>query len=315
MKKNRKQNQQKSSGLKHPGKWVVVLLLKALAQLPFGILYCFSDVLYFLITKIFRYRSEVITDNLRNAFPEKNKHEILALRNKFYRYFCDVSLESIKLYNLSEKELEKRLKFSGVEELKRMAEERNGAILLAFHYNNWEWASALRLKLDCHLLMVYNKMRDNQPMDDFLLHSREKCGGEAVQMGQAAKVALRYANQQIPAVTGLIADQSALATSQTWAMFLNREAAFFSGPVKIARKTNQPVFFQHAKRLGRGNYEYCYSLLVDEPAKMDANQILVRYIEKMEEVIKTNPEYYLWSHKRWKHKRPEDKKLILKEPR
>lgn len=310
MKKNRKQNQQKKSVLKQPGNWIVVLFLKALSLLPFALLYSLSDVLYLLIAKVFRYRSEVIADNLRNAFPEKGEREILELRNRFYRYFCDVSLESIKLYHLSEKQLEKRMKFSGTKELNDLAKKRNGAILLAFHYNNWEWSGALQQQLNCKLLMVYNKMRDNQPMDDFLQKAREKWGGEAVQMGRAAKVTFQYFSRKEPVVVGLIADQSALASSQTWAMFLNREAAFFSGPVKIAQKTNQPVFFQYAKRLGRGKYEYCYELLADEPDKMNANEILLRYIEKMEEVIKTNPEYYLWSHKRWKHKRPEGTALI-----
>ncbi|WP_321368528.1 lysophospholipid acyltransferase family protein [uncultured Draconibacterium sp.] len=310
MNKENKQNRKSSGLFNYPGKWVVVVLLKTIALLPFGCLYFLSEVCYILIKGIIKYRSEVIKANLKHAFPDKNDKEILHLRNKFYRYFCDVSLESIKLYRLSEKELEKRMKFLGTKELNDLAVKRNGAILLAFHYNNWEWSGALQQQLNCKLLMVYNKMRDNQPMDDFLQKAREKWGGEAVQMGRAAKVTFQYFSSKEPVVVGLIADQSALASSQTWAMFLNREAAFFSGPVKIAQKTNQPVFFQYAKRLGRGKYEYCYELLVEEPAKMDADQILLRYIEKMEEVIKTNPEYYLWSHKRWKHKRPEETVLI-----
>lgn len=299
-----------ASFLKQPGKWLVVLLLKAIALLPFSALYLLSDVMFFLIKRVIKYRNGTITDNLKHAFPEKSEKEILLLRNKFYRYFCDVTFESIKLYNLSAKQLRKRVKFSGSQQLNELAEKRNGAILLAFHYNNWEWSSALQQNLTCKLLMVYNKMRDNEPIDKFLQNAREKWGGEAVQMGRAAKVTFQYYGNQQPAVVGLIADQRALESSQVWAMFLNREAAFFSGPVKIARKTNQPVFFQTAKRLGRGKYEYQYTLIADEPAQMDANEILLRYVAKMEEVIKSNPEYYLWSHKRWKHKRPEGTALI-----
>ena len=310
MSKKKIQNPKSSGLFRDSGKWAVIVLLKAIARLPFGCLYFLSDVLYLIIKDLVKYRSEVITDNLIHAFPEKSASEILQLRNKFYRYFCDVSLESIKLYRLSEKELKKRVTFVGTETLNQLAEKRNGAILLAFHYNNWEWSGALQQQLNCKLLMVYNKMRDNEPMDDFLQKAREKWGGEAVKMGRAAKVTFRYFEQQKPVVLGLIADQSALASSPLWAVFMNREAAFFPGPVKIARKTNQPVFFQHAKRLGRGKYEYSYSLLVEEPAQTGEREILLRYIEKMEEVIKSNPEYYLWSHKRWKHKRPEGTALI-----
>ncbi|KJF44592.1 lysophospholipid acyltransferase family protein [Draconibacterium sediminis] len=310
MSKSKKENQKLSGLFGYGGKWAVVVMLKVIALLPFGCLYFLSDVLYLVIKDLVKYRNEVITDNLIHAFPEKSAGEILQLRNKFYRYFCDVSLESIKLYRLSEKELKKRVKFSGAEELNDLAEKRNGALLLAFHYNNWEWSGALQQELNCKLLMVYNKMRDNEPMDNFLKKARERWGGEAVQMGRAAKVSFRYFEQQQPVLVGLIADQRALASSPMWAVFMNREAAFFSGPVKIARKTNQPIFFQQAKRLGRGMYEYSYSLLVDKPAQTDDREILLRYIEKMEEVIKSNPEYYLWSHKRWKHKRPEGTALI-----
>ena len=310
MSKTRIDNQRSSAFFKHYGKWAVVVLLKAIALLPFGCLYFLSDVLYLVIKNIAKYRSEVITDNLKHAFPEKNDAEILHLRNKFYRYFCDVSLESIKLYRLSEKELKKRVSFVGTEALNELAEKRNGAILLAFHYNNWEWSGALQQHLNCKLLMVYNKMRDNEPMDEFLQKAREKWGGEAVSMRRAAKVAFRYFAKKQAVVLGLIADQSALASSPMWAMFLNREAAFFQGPVTIARKTNQPVFFQEVVRLARGKYECRYSLLVEDPLKLNANEILLCYIEKMEEVIKSNPEYYLWSHKRWKHKRPEGTALI-----
>ncbi|WP_319482480.1 lysophospholipid acyltransferase family protein [uncultured Draconibacterium sp.] len=310
MSKKKTDNQRSSGFFKHPGKWAVAVVLKAVAMLPFGGLYFLSEVLYLLIKGLVKYRSEVIIDNLIHAFPEKSASEILQLRNKFYRYFCDVSLESIKLYRLSEKELKRRVSFVGTEALNKLAEKRNGAILLAFHYNNWEWSGALQQQLNCKLLMVYNKMRDNEPMDKFLQKAREKWGGEAVQMGRAAKVTFRYFAKKEPAVVGLIADQSALASSQLWAMFLNREAAFFQGPLTIARKTNQPVFFQEVVRLARGKYECRYSLLVEDPSKLNANEILLRYIEKMEEVIKSNPEYYLWSHKRWKHKRPEGTALI-----
>ncbi|WP_319592097.1 lysophospholipid acyltransferase family protein [uncultured Draconibacterium sp.] len=310
MSKTKKKNQESSGSFKHFAQRVSVMLLEAIALLPFWFLYLLSDVLYMFVKGVFRYRSKVIITNLKYAFPEKSEQEILVLRNKFYRYFCDVSLESIKLRRLSAKQLHKRVKFSGTEQLEAMAQKHNGAILLAFHYNNWEWSSALQQQLNCKLLMVYNKMRDNKTMDNFLQKAREKWGGEAVSMRRAPKESFRYFTKNEPAVLGLIADQSALASSPMWAMFLNREAAFFQGPVKIAGKTNQPVFFQEAIRLARGKYEYRYSLLVEDPGQTGDKEILLRYISKMEEVIKSNPEYYLWSHKRWKHKRPEGTALI-----
>ncbi len=289
---------------------LVVFVLKGLALFPMNALYALADFTYFLLKNVIRYRNDVVMENLESAFPERSKAEIIGLRNRFYRYFSDVFFESLKLYRLSAAEMEKRVSFKGVEALNRYTENGKGVIILAFHHQNWEWSSYLQTRLKHPLLMVYNKMRDNEPMDEFLLKSREKWGGEGVQMGRAAKVIFEQANKNIPTVTGLIADQSALPEQGMWAMFLNREAAFFAGPEKIARKTNQPVFFQHVRRMSRGKYEYEYTLLVEEPVKTAPGEIMLAYVSNIEKAVREAPEYYLWSHKRWKHKRPDGIKLI-----
>ncbi len=290
--------------------YLVVSILKLFAMLPMGFLYVVADLFYFLLKNVIHYRSEVVVGNLKNAFPEKTEAEIHNLRNRFYRYFCDVFIESLKLYHMSAEEMEKRVTFKGVEEMNRYAQSGKGVMVLAYHHQNWEWGSFLQTQSKHRILMVYNKMRDNEPMDDFLLHSREKWGGQAVQMGRAAKVAFELAKRKIPALLWLVADQSALPEQGMWARFFNREAAFFSGPEKIARKLNQPVFFQRVERRARGKYEYKFSLMISEPAKAAPGEILVAYIRNMEKAISDAPEYYLWSHKRWKHKRPDGHELI-----
>lgn len=289
---------------------LIVLLLKGIATLPFGVIYGISDVLYVLLRYVVKYRDKVISENLACSFPEKSEKEINSVKNRFYRYLCDMSLESVKIYKMSSKQMEKRVSFKGTDLLNTYADEGKGAILLAYHYNNWEWGSFLQQKINHRFLMVYNKMRDNKPMDKFLSDSREKWGGKAVQMGRAAKVAFDYSIKEIPALLLLIADQSALETSQAWTEFLHREAPFFTGPMKIAMKTNQPIFFQHIRKVGRGRYEFEYSLLIEEPKKSNPNEILLSYVRKMEEMIHSEPEYYLWSHRKWKHKRPANVPLI-----
>jgi len=296
-----------TNGMNH----LVVFILKGCALLPFGVLYGFADFFYFLLKNVIHYRKVVVDENLRNAFPEKSEAEIRNLRNRFYRYFCDVFFESLKLYHMSENEMNKRVTFKGVEEMNRYAESGKGVLVLAYHHQNWEWGSFLQTQSKHRILMVYNKMRDNKPMDDFLLHSREKWGGQGVQMGRAAKVAFDLARKKIPALLWLVADQSALPELGMWALFFKREASFFSGPEKIARKLNQPVFFQRVRRPARGKYEYEFSLMIREPAKAAPNEILLSYIRNMEKAISDAPEYYLWSHKRWKHKRPSDIPLVI----
>lgn len=296
--------------LSNTGMRLAIILLKIIAHLPFGAIYILSDIFYLIIKNIVKYRSNVITDNLRHAFPKKDDNEIIKLRNKYYRHLCDVSLEAIKQYGMSPKEIDKRMVFKGTEAVNDYAARYNGAIILSFHYNNWEWTGALQKSLNHKLLMVYNKMRNNKSMDNFLLQARNKWGGEAVQMGRAPKVFFQYKEKGISTVLGLIADQSALKSSQSWITFLNREAAFFSGPERIARHTNFPIFFAHTKRIKRGHYECSLSLLHIEPSSTNDNDILKSYVKKMEETIRKQPEYYLWSHKRWKHKRPQNIELI-----
>jgi Kdo2-lipid IVA lauroyltransferase/acyltransferase len=310
MQKKRKQTENPVGFFENAGNHVVVLLLKFFAQLPLSFLYLISDLVCFLLRKVIKYRSAVIIDNLKHAFPEKTDKELLSIRDKFYHYLSDMFIESVKMYGISEKELSKRLIFKGLDVLNRYAEEGKSVIVLAYHHHNWEWESYIQ-KLSKHkILMVYNKMRNNRPMDDFLLKSREKWGGFGVQMGRAAKAMFDFQKQNVPTFLWLAADQSALPDQGMWARFFNREAAFYSGPEKIARKTNQPVFIQRVRRKARGKYEYEFTLLCEEPAKAAPNEILLIYIQRMEEGIKDDPEYYLWSHRRWKHKRPEHLQLL-----
>jgi len=278
--------------------------------LPFGFLYALSDFLFFLNKYFIRYRVGVVTENLTYAFPDKTKDEILQISERFYRHFFDISLEAIKLYRIKDKEIEKRMSFSGLEEMEQKTGERNGSILLGSHYNNWEWIVYMQDKIKYPFLIVYNPPRYNEPMEKFLTRLRGRWGGKAIRTGWAARSSLRYQRNNKPAILGLAADQTALASSSYWTTFMNREAAFFSGPVRIARQTNHPLYFFHIEKLGRGKYRVHYSLLIDDPSKVSDADILRAYVAKMEEHIKEKPEFYLWSHRRWKHTRPEEIPLI-----
>ncbi|MDB4582427.1 lysophospholipid acyltransferase family protein [Draconibacterium sp.] len=293
------------SPLKRAINGFLVGVLILISYLPFWFIYGLSDIIYLLLTNIIRYRYKVITQNLKNAFPEKSKKEITRIRNKFYRHFCDLFFEAIKLYSMTEKELTSRFSIKGVDLVNKYFDEGKSIIAFAFHHNNWEWCSYLAKQTKHLVLMVYNPVRGNHAMEKFLLHSRGKWGGEAVPVHKTARTTISYNLKGQLTGLWLAADQTPLANSKFWTIFLNQETPFFSGPEKIATKTNQPVFFQHVRKLKRGHYEVEYSLLFEEPQKVAEKEILLLYIRKMEEIIKQEPEYYLWSHRRWKHIRPE----------
>jgi len=284
---------------------ILVGILIFLSHLPFWILYGISDFFYLIFRYVTKYRYKVITENLNYAFPKKTEKEIAQIRNKYYRNMCDLAIEAIKLYNMSETQLKKRLIIKGADVINNYYFKEESVIVFAFHYNNWEWCSYLQTQIEQLALMVHNPLRGNKPMERFLQHSRGQWGGECVPINQTARTAMKYIKEERLTLLWLAADQSAPANSKYWTLFLNREAPFFSGPVKLANKTNQPILFQHVKKLKRGKYEVDFSILIEEPGKVDPEDILLEYVRKMEQLIKEEPEYYLWSHRRWKHARPE----------
>jgi Kdo2-lipid IVA lauroyltransferase/acyltransferase len=291
---------------------IIVSILKILSYLPFWFIYGLSDVFYIVVRYVIKYRKNVIHENLTFAFPEKTEVEIKQISGKFYRHFCDFSLETLKMYSLSEKQLRKRVRFKGMAVTEELYNQGKSIIMLGMHHNNWEWCSAVQLFTKHLTLMLYNPVRGNQAFEKFLIYSREKWGGICVPVHKSARTVFQFNQMGKPTGIWLGADQTPGANSQFWTIFLNREAPFFSGPEKIAKKTNQPVFFHRTRKLKRGYYEVEFSLLFENPKDVNEKDILLGYVHKMEEVIREEPEYYLWSHRRWKHKRPEGIPLTLK---
>ncbi|HLN73077.1 MAG: lysophospholipid acyltransferase family protein [Methylococcaceae bacterium] len=287
----------------------VVVLCKLTARLPFWVIYGMSDILYVFIYYIARYRRKVVHQNLTRSFPEKSPEEIKRITKKFYHHLSDLGLETIKYHRMSEKEIDSRLKLKNPEIFEECYQQGKSFLLLGMHHNNWEWCGSMQRYLKAQFLVVYNPVRKNKALERFILDSRERFGGRSIPVHQSARVALEINNAKKPGALILIGDQTPLQNAQFWTTFLNQETAFFTGPMKIAVKTNQPVFFQHTRKTGRSRYEAIYYKLVDNPAEVEPEEILLAYIQKMEEIIKAEPEYWLWSHRRWKHKRPEGTEL------
>jgi KDO2-lipid IV(A) lauroyltransferase len=148
-------------------------------------------------------------------------------------------------------------------------------------------------------------------MEKFLLHNRQKWASKSIPVHKTARAVVEYNLKNILTGLWLAADQTPPANSKFWTIFLNRETPFFQGPEKIAANTNQPVIFQHTKKIGRGKYCIEFSLLFENPKEVEQKEILLAYVRKAEEIIRQEPEYYLWSHRRWKHTRPEGIELTF----
>jgi KDO2-lipid IV(A) lauroyltransferase len=292
--------------------FLLYVLIKLLSKLPFFILYRFSDLLFLFIFYIIRYRKKVVAENLHFAFPEKTPKELTRISKAFYHHFCDLIFEIVRYHSMKDTEIVKRVVFKGLELTEPCFNEKRNIIVLALHHNNWEWGSVVHLKSNYIGVMVYDPIRNNHLLEKFLVRSRTRWGGICVPVHKTAREIFRLNQMGKPIALWLGADQTAPASSKLWAMFLNREAPFFSGPEKIAVKSNNPVFFHDIRKIKRGHYEIRYVPLFMNPKDIDPNEIILEYIRQMEKSIREQPEYYLWSHRRWKHKRPQDTPIIGK---
>jgi len=287
----------------------VVLLCKLTARLPFRIIWGLADIFYVLLFYVVRYRRKVVHENLTRSFPEKSQEEIRKITKKFYHHLSDLGLETIKFNQMTEKQIDERLIVHDLDIYEEYYKQGKSIVLLGQHHNNWEWSGSIQRYIKAQYLVVYNPVRKNKALEKFILDTRERFGAKSIPVNHSVRTALEFNNAKRPGALILAADQTPPANSQFWTTFLNQETAFFAGPMKIAIKTNQPVILHHTRKVGRSKYEVFHYKLIENPAEVKPEEILMAYIQKLEEIIQTEPEYWLWSHRRWKHKRPENIEL------
>jgi KDO2-lipid IV(A) lauroyltransferase len=291
------------------GDRLIVFLCKITARLPFWVIYRLADLFYVFLYYIYKYRRKVVHTNLTLSFPEKSPEEIKRITKKYYHHLSDVGLETIKFYGMTDKQIEDRLKLNNLDLYEEYGKQGKSIIVLAMHYNNWEWSHYMQKFIKAQLLVVYNPVKKNKKLERFILDTRERFGAITIPVNHAVRTALEYNGGERPGSLMLAADQTAPAYSQFWTTFLNHETAFFIVPAKIAIKTNQPIIMHHTRKLGRGRYEVFHTKLIENPADYTPEDIMIAYANRLEEIIRAEPEYWLWSHRRWKHKRPENIEL------
>ncbi|MCB9035063.1 MAG: hypothetical protein H6557_00420 [Lewinellaceae bacterium] len=284
------------------GPVVYYLLIKPLSLLPLRVSYLLSDIVFFLMYYLFRYRRRVVLLNLRNSFPEKNPQELEAIARKFFRHFCDLMLEFIRIFSISEQELLKRCKIRNPELLERFYRDGKSIVIAAGHYNNWEMAAVAFDLQAAHQAVGIYKPLANPYLDEKLRQSRAKFGLEMVPKNKTKSF---FAENTHRLTAPLLAtDQSpSNITAVYWTQFLNQETAVLFGTEKYARKYNYPVVFGHVHKIRRGYYEMEFELLEENPAETPHGAITEKHTRTLERDIQRAPQYWLWTHKRWKRKR------------
>jgi Kdo2-lipid IVA lauroyltransferase/acyltransferase len=271
-----------------------------IACLPFRGLYLLSDVLYRLL-KLSGYRRAVVLQNLSKSFPGKSAAEINLLCDRYYRYLCDLILETLKTLRMSEKQTTDRVKFHNTPWLDKLYAEKKSIIIVMGHYGNWEWAGpSFTLSTDYQLVVIYRPL-SNVYFEKMMSRMRTRFGTRITPVEKTLRDMV--ANRKEITATAFIADQTATKQNAYWTNFLNQDTAVFTGPEKLAKKFNYPVVFMNVERPRRGYYEVTPELLIEDPAATADNEITERFTQRLEQEIKKDPVPWLWSHKRWKHKR------------
>lgn len=286
--------------------YLTLPILYLISITPFWLFYSISDFFFFIIYHLIGYRKKVVTENLRKSFPEKTEDEIKKIRKKFFRYFCDFVLETLKTLTISKKSMLKHCKLN--EDAQKLFDkyyaQNKSVIIVMGHYGNWEWAGNTFSLLGKHQLYVIYHPLSNTYFNDLIIGMRTRFGTKLIEMKNTVRDMLSQKNELN--ATAFIADQTPAPETAYWTKFLNQDTPVFWGTEKIARKINYPVLFTNVKRVRRGYYEIFVETLVENPAGTQVGEISELHTRRLEQEIILQPELWLWSHRRWKHKKPKE---------
>ncbi len=274
-------------------------ILIPISLLPYPLLYLLSDLTCFFVYRVFRYRREVVRENLTNAFPEKELKEIIKIEKKFYSHFCDLIVESIKNFTITNKQATRRMHAINPEMCEKYLEQNRSIIFCGGHFNNWElWAVAFPITNKYRMAGIYKKINDKF-LNRVMIKTRGKFGLTLV---ETKEVSNDFFTRNRPIATVFAFDQSPhKANKAYWVDFLGRRTASYFGPEKYAKTHDMPVIFGHIRKVKRGYYETWYEPLFEEPTEEEYGAITEKLNQVLEQDILEAPEYWLWTHKRWKH--------------
>ena len=280
--------------------------VKLLAIFPLPVLYILSDLLYFLIYRVARYRLKVLRRNMRNSFPEKTDKELRRMERKFYRHFADFIVEVIKLAHISQEELLRRACIRNPEIIRTLtAQGHTCFVLLLGHYGNWEWFTGTMPFFDgaTEIHLIYRPLK-NQAFDRLFLYLRCRFHARCIRKNEAFRDILRLKRSGDPNLIVFLADQTpSKANLHYWTTFLNQETAVLTGAERIAVKLNLPVIYADMQKSKRGYYTVDFELITDTPKDMPEFRITEVYARKMEQSILREPACWFWTHKRWKYEK------------
>lgn len=243
-------------------------------------------------------------ENLRIAFPEKSEIERKIIAKKFFRNFSDFIIESIKGFSMSQKSFEKRYVVENKQEVfDYIIKSGTGAVVTAGHVFNWEWMIFLGSSMPDQIkgLVSYTPI-SNKNLNRLIKANRERFGLTIVPSRDFVKTLEKTAKNHLT-ISGLIADQSPKSNYKYRTDFFGVDVPFYTGPESSARKHHQSFWFLNIRKPKRSHYVMNFELIADRANDFTEYELTEKYIQKLEELIREYPENYLWTHRRWKHRK------------
>lgn len=289
--------------MKKIGFYIFVIKAWLFSLLPFWLLYRLSDFLFLIIYFLVRYRRKVVSKNLKNSFPDKTESERKHIERKFYRNLCDLIVEFIKIQHITPEVFKKRLVITNPEILSELSQKKKSVFLSVGHCGNWDWfGKSIAFHTDHRTFAIYKEL-SNKDFDRYMKKNRTHFGVPEMIESKLAYKQLLLARQTSNAVV-LAGDQTPGGKElDYWTIFLNQDTPFFNGIDKMARSLDYAVLFFDLKRVKRGYYEATITPVTLSPKETKTNEITETYVRLLEKAILNSPDNWLWSHRRWKHKR------------
>lgn len=269
--------------------------------------YVLQDTIYFIVYKCLRYRVGVVTENLRNSFPDRPMAEIKRIRRSFYHNLSEIFISTVSQAAMSDDDCRRRVRVKNLDEVLSDLRGRD-ALLSTAHFGCWEYDSFLALYTGEHYLAAVYHPLENKVIDAVYMRLRRRRNIRLIPMKEIIRY---YIDHRLPAGApgqrigiGLIADQNPpLRPNSHWFRFLNQDTIFFDGGEKLALRCHLPVYFVKIDRLRRGRYEMSFEPIYDGKEEVAEYEITERYVRMLEAEIRRRPELWMWSHRRWKYKR------------
>lgn len=276
-------------------------ILWLISILPFPIFYLFSDFIYFLTYNLIGYRKKVVRANIALALPHLSDKERLSIEKKFYSHLCDMFLEMIKTLTISQKEVEKRFTFTNLEVYHELEKQNKSIALLCAHYASYEWVISMNYHITYKGFGIYKKIA-NPYFDKLVRKIRSKFKAALITTKETIPTIAENHKQGILCLYGFASDQSPKKNAAYhWAPFMGHIVPVHTGAEMLAKRFDMNVIFLRTKKIKRGYYEASFELLSNDAKSVPNYDITDRFLQLVEEQIHEAPEFYLWTHKRWKY--------------